>query len=66
MYNELFLGDWFFSSPTHKEVAACFPGFGLMTSQHGLNEFVMGCAFLVSGTELECSFQDTGHTQLHT
>lgn len=56
----------FISSAAHKEVAACCPGFGLMTSQNGLNEFTMGSAFLVSGTELECRFQDTGHTQLHT
>lgn len=40
MCNELVLGA------AHKEVAACFPGFGLMISQYGLNEFMMGlCLF---------------------
>lgn len=66
MYNELVLDNLFFSSAVHKKVAACCPGFGLMTSQNGLNEFTMGYGFLVSATELECSFQDTGHAQLHT
>lgn len=67
MCSELVLGD-LFSGVTKAAVAACFPSFGLMTSQYGLNEFRMECAFYRLGhsvTELECSFRDAGYTQLH-
>lgn len=55
--NELFL-DNLFSGAKTKEVAACL-SFALRTSQYGLNEFRMGCAFWYLGysmTDLECSF----------
>lgn len=40
----LLLGD-LFSGVTKAAVAACFPSYGLITSQYELNEFRMECAF---------------------